>query len=203
MNLEFREPKNINELEGLLRLRYSVYTEDPLLYKMISASLPHDLTPHDLTALHFGAFDSGKPIGYIRIVTSSETHLSEWVKMIGEKKQIDFNSSTSTIYPFQNYYPDKSWASNFLEKIEKTKKGEVGKLALHFKYRNGGLIFIQFVHALVNYCKQNNFQTCFGLCSLPLERYYKKFGFSRVQGSYPFTYDDLPEAVFVQHSVKS
>src|SRR5688572_24675660 len=109
MNLDFREPADINELESLFRLRHTVYAEDALLHKMLPANSSHDINRFDLNALHFAGFDGKKPVAYMRMVTRSETPFAEWTRSI-----LSANNSEATPahtpFPFQAYCTDKEWS---------------------------------------------------------------------------------------------
>lgn len=198
MNIQFREPKSKEELASLFHLRFNVYSEDEHLHSMVSDSgVQLDLNSYDHTALHFAAYIENEAIAYIRITTKGETHFTPWVKEIANEARIT-TSTEKDSYPFQHYYPDSNWSTNFVNELNGRKIGEVGKLAIHKDFR-GGLIFTDFIEAFVNYCKiEHSFSTGFGSCSLYLEQVYKKFGFERVKGSMPFVYKGLPEAVIVR-----
>jgi len=198
MNLHYREPMNISELDSIFRLRHAVYSEDDHLNSMLSASSTHDINEFDFNALHFAAFDGKHPIAYIRITTDSETHFTNWVKTISSRNTIVTEKKRAS-FPFQYYYPNADWSSSFIEGLKGRKTGEVGRLAIHKNYRKGGVILTGLIASFVDYCKnEQNINTGFGVCTLQLERYYRKFGFSIVEGSEPFIYDGLPEAVIVR-----
>ncbi len=197
--MEFREPKNVNELESLLRLRYKVYSEDASLCKMISSGSVHDINFFDLKALHFGCFIAKKPVAYLRMVTDAETHFAHWIQKILSGEKISLNT-TQDNFPFQTYCSDKGWSKDFIINHKGKKIGEVGKLAIDRKYRTSrGELLTGLFQAFIHYCKdQQGFDMGFGSCILPLERYYRKFGFKRAEGAIPFKYHGLPEAVMVK-----
>ena len=198
MNLDFREPADINELGSLFRLRHTVYVEDPLLHKMLPAHSKHDINQFDLNALHFAGFDGEKPVAYIRMVTRSETLFAEWTQSILSATNSEV-ALAHTPFPFQAYCTDKEWSVKFVEQLERRKIGEVGKLAIHKEYRKGGLVLNALIQAFIHYCKEEQkFETGFGSCVLSLERYYRKFGFERAAGAIPFIYEGLPKAVIVK-----
>ena len=102
-------------------------------------------------------------------------------------------------FPFQQYYPNTTWSLSFLDELKGHKIGEVGRLAIHKNYRKGGVILNELITAFIDYCKNDQkITTGFGSCTLSLERYYRKFGFSIAKGSEPFVYYGLPEAVIVR-----
>lgn len=82
----------------------------------------------------------------------------------------------------------------------------IGTATLVIGYLIDGLLTFknqEYSHELItefiDYCKNDKkITTGFGSCTLSLERYYRKFGFSITQGSEPFVYDGLPEAVIVR-----
>jgi predicted GNAT family N-acyltransferase len=180
MNIQFREPTSKEELASLFHLRHNVYSEDEHLHSMVTeSSVQLDLNSYDHMALHFAAYIENEAIAYIRITTEGETHFTPWVKEIAN--------------------PDSNWSANFVRELNGRKIGEVGKLAIHKDHRTGGVVLSEFIAAFVDYCKkEHTFRTGFGTCSLPLERFYRKFGFVRAEGCEPFTYQDLPEAVIVR-----
>jgi hypothetical protein len=198
MNITYREPMSLKELEALFRLRQTVYSEDTYLHKMVSSHSTCDINQYDLNALHYGAFEKEKPVAYIRITTAGETHFTNWVKQIllihGIRTETDSSS-----YPFQSYYPDLIWSKKFIESLQGRKVGEVGKLAIDKNYRQAGTILSGFIGSFIQYCKkEQNITTGFGSCTLKLARYYRKFGFTLAQGAKPFIYAGLPEAVIVR-----
>jgi predicted GNAT family N-acyltransferase len=198
MNLHYREPNSSTELDSIFRLRHAVYSEDENLNAMVSTSSTHDINEFDFNALHFAAFDGDHPIACIRITTDSETHFTNWVKTISAQNNIALVKN-STAYPFQYYYPNSNWSSSFIEGLKGRKIGEVGRLAIHKNYRKGGVILNGLIASFVDYCKNDQkITTGFGSCTLQLERYYRKFGFSIAQGSIPFIFEGLPEAVIVR-----
>lgn len=198
MDIQYREPGNAKELESLFRLRYAVYSEDLFLHKMVSPFSPHDINHFDLNSLHYGAFDGEKPVAYIRIATSSPTHFSKWIEKILDLDSIDPEPDYIG-YPFQQYYPDTNWSLTFIESLKGKKIGEVGKLAIHKDYRKGGIVLGSLIPSFIRYCKtEQKMDTGFGICGLKLERYYRKFGFSRAKGSEPFIHKELPEGVIVR-----
>lgn len=198
MSIQYREPTTIKELESLFRLRYSVYSNDPDLYNMVSSFSNLDINWYDLNAFHFAAFENGNPIGYIRITNVTETHFTPWINEIISSNNIHLESQ-KFLFPFQAYCPDASWCDSFIKSLNGRKIGEVGKLAIHSDHRNGGEILSSLINSFIQYCKnERHFQTGFGSCSLLLERYYRKFGFSIVEGAQPFIHDGLPEAIIVR-----
>lgn len=198
MNILYREPANLKELEDLFRLRQTVYSEDLYLHKMVSCSGRFDINQYDLNALHYGAFELEKPVAYIRITTPTETHFTPWVKQILLFHNLKIETISSS-YPFQNYYPDLEWSSEFIKSFEGKNIGEVGKLAVDRKYRLGGKILFGLISSFMQYCKkEQKINAGFGSCTLQLARYYRKFGFTIAKGAKPFIYAGLPEGVIVQ-----
>lgn len=201
MSVEYREPINLNELESLFSLRYAIYKEDPALNKMVNSSANHDINKFDLYSFHYGAFINGEAIAYIRITTASHTHFTKWVKQILTANKIATETINSS-FPFQNYYPDKKWSENFVSSMEGKNVGEVGKLAIHKEYRKAGTILFGLIDSFIKYCKaEQSIETGFGSCTIKLARYYCKFGFTIVEGTKPFIYGELPEAVIVKFGV--
>jgi Acetyltransferase (GNAT) domain len=198
MIIEYREPVNKAELDSVFRLRQAVYSQNNDLKTMVSRMVTHDINAFDIHALHFAAFDKGRPIACIRMVTNTQTHFSPWVKDIMTVHNIVLKSP-ETSFPFQGYYPYPDWCLGFISELKGKKFGEVGKLAIHKDYRKGGLVLNDLISSFVNYSKKDQkFNTGFGICTHELERYYRKFGFFVVEGSVPFVYDKLPEAVLVR-----
>lgn len=196
--MHYREPQNIEELELLFGLRYNVYAEDPNLYRMLSSSSFFDINSYDLKAFHFGAFEGVIPVAYIRMSTISETHFTPWVEKLLHKHNMEGKANTFP-FPFQEYYPDMEWSTAFIKGLNGRKIGEVGKLTIHKKYRQGGLVLDELITAFINYTKnEQHFETGFGSCSMLLERYYRKFGFQVAEGAQPFVHEDLPEAIIVR-----
>jgi N-acetylglutamate synthase-like GNAT family acetyltransferase len=196
--IEYREPKNQHELEALFRLRYTVYSADENLHAMVSSSTKHDINEFDINALHYGAFEGSNAIACIRIITTAETRFSPWIKDLISRFKIVLDAPKAS-FPFQLYYPSPDWCLGFINDLNGRKIGEVGKLAIDKNYRKGGNVLNDLVSSFVHYCKNDQkFNTGFGICTHELERYYRKFGFSIVEGSVPFISDGLPEAVIVR-----
>lgn len=198
MKIQFREPASREELESLFRLRHKVYSEDPFLNSMVNPStVDLDMNIYDLNALHFGAYRDNEAIACIRMTTDNKTHITTWAQELAIDTRMIADEVGET-YPFQNYYPDANWSKEFIKSLHGRKIGEVGKLAIHQDHRSKGLL-PEFISAFVSYCKdEHSFSTGFGSCSLQLEKFYLKFGFTRAEGSAPFTHKGLPEAVIVR-----
>ena len=197
MNIIYREAKSKTELENLFRLRHKIYSEDEDLNKMVSSDLDFEINNFDLNALHFGAFENKKPIAYIRIICDSKTIFTTWVEELIIENKI-YLPEISEKFPFQIYYPDKIWISDFLQSFKGEKIGEVGKLAISKDYRNSGIVLDGLISSLIIYLKEEqDFKMGFGLCTKKLARYYRKFGFKIAENSEAFYYKDLPEAVIV------
>lgn len=198
MSIQYREPFSVQELESLFRLRYIVYSEDTLLSSMVCPSATHDMNQFDLNAFHYGAFDGEKPVAYIRITSENPTHFTPWVKQIIALTSSKIESNFGA-FPFQSYYPDQSWSNSFIASLKGKKIGEVGKLAIHKDYRKKGALLEGLIPSFIDYCKkEQKFDTGFGSCGIQLERYYRRFGFTRVEGGLPFVHQGLPEAVIVR-----
>lgn len=198
MKIEYREPSTINELESLFRLRYKVYSEDPLLSKMVSSQDSLDIDQYDLKAFHYGAFDGKIAIAYVRFASSNNTSFTNWVEQILSNNNIHIETKKA-LFPFQKYYPDSEWSRTFLASLEGRKIGEVGKLAIHKDYRFGGDHLEGFMSSFIEYCiKGQKIETGFGSCTLQLERYYRKFGFTVAEGAKPFIYEELPKAIILR-----
>jgi hypothetical protein len=196
--IQFREPTDINELESIFKLRHSVYSEDPLLNNMVKPSSLIDVSNFDLNALHFAAFDGRKPVASIRIISQFPTHFTLWIQKIIADNHLKLEDYMVQ-FPLLMYYPDLNWSLKFIADLKGTKIGEVGRLAIHKDFRKGGIVLDNLIRSFIEYCiKGQLFNTGFGLCTPLLERYYLKFGFSRVQEVIPFVHGDLPEAVVVR-----
>ncbi|MGV3630306.1 MAG: N-acyl amino acid synthase FeeM domain-containing protein [Bacteroidota bacterium] len=195
--IEYREAADRRELESLFELRYQVYKEDHSLKNMLSAK-NHDFNVYDLNALHFGAFENGKPIACMRLAVEQETHQTSIIRDILEKAEVSLREKQFT-FPFQHYHPDPRWSETFLRQLQDKRIGEVGRLAIHTAHRNGGQVLDDLFSAFISYCRdEHQVNTGFGSCTLLLERYYRKFGFRRAENCEPFVYKNLPEAVIVR-----
>jgi hypothetical protein len=202
MNIEFREPRNIRELELLFQLRFSVYAEDVLLNTMLSNTNEIDINNFDINALHFGAFENDLPLACIRIVTNKRTKFSLHVEELISKHKIECPKIQET-FPLEIYYSDKTWTADLLMKLSYSKIGEVGKLAIDKKYRKKGIVLDGMIQSIIEYgTKEHAFDFCFGICNETLFRYYKKFGFLQAEGSLKFAYKGLPEAFVVCYDAK-
>ena len=157
----------------------------------------HDFNSYDTAALHFGAFHKGRAVAYMRLALDSPSHQTPQVKQLIRSYGISLKTRELR-FPFQHYYPDGKWSEAFLNRLRGKKIGEVGRLAIHPDYRNGGIILDELFSSFITYCKSHGIETGFGTCTLLLERYYRKFGFRRAEDCEPFVYRDLPEAVIVR-----
>jgi predicted GNAT family N-acyltransferase len=193
MNLEFREPLNEQELSELFSFRQSIYAQTESLKTMVQKS---DITFFDQHALHFAAYDENQAVAYMRMVQKQETKFADWIKNISAENH--HSNSEKIEFPFENYSPDKVWNKEFLSRFENQKFGEAGKLAIAKNFRSDQFLS-KFVQSFLDHCIQKNgFQSGFGVCTLELERFYKRLGFFRPEGAEPFTHNDLPLAVMVQ-----
>lgn len=193
MDLEFREPVSEQELSDLFKFRQTIYAQTESLKTMVQKS---DITFFDQRAFHFAAYHENQVIAYMRMVQHRDTKFADWVKLTAP--EITNSSSEKLDFPFENYSPDKTWNKEFLSRFENQKIGEAGKLAIDKNFRSDQFLS-KFVQAFLDYCiHQNGFQSGFGICTLELERFYKRLGFFRPNGSEPFTYKGLPIAVMVQ-----
>lgn len=198
MSIEFREPTSIDELTVLFRFRHEVYSTDDQLSQMIDSNANLDVNSFDLNAHHFGAFQDGAAIGYVRLATNHATLFTPWVSRIIEAERIVLKSSKNE-FPFQAYYPDTMWGKNFINSLRGRSIGEMGKLAIHEDFRGGEELLNDLISSFLGYCINDlKLETGFGSCSLLLERYYRKFGFFVAEGAKPFVFKDLPEALILR-----
>ena len=201
MIIEYREPKSIDELDALFRLRQNVFSKHSALNDMIDNNATHDVDFFDLNSTHYGGFYKGKPISYIRLSGQKESLHTEWVAKIIESQRYTLTEPPFE-FPFQRYYPNTEWSKNFINSLSNRNIGEVGKLAIHPNFRNGKTHLNSLVKSFLSHCIEDvKIETGFGSCTLPLERFYRKFGFFQAQDSKPFIYKDLPEAVILQFNV--
>ena len=176
MNTEYREPITKKELTELFRLRYEVYSKDEKLNQMISSNANLDINSYDLNAFHFGAFQDGLAVGYVRLATQHNTAFTSWVAEIIEHEKIEI-APVPHEFPFQAYYPDTMWGKNFINSLRGRSIGEMGKLAIHEDFRGGEELLNDLISSFLGYCINDlKLETGFGSCSLLLERYYRKFG---------------------------
>lgn len=198
MNLEYREPHSKSELQALFQMRQEVFAGDPFLSKMVKSNSAIDINGFDVNALHFGAFELGKPVAYIRIATTHKTSFTNWVHNIIANQQMHI-AQQDFQFPFLTYYPDLKWSQHFLDSLKDRNIGEVGKLAIKRDYRKGGETLNRLIQSFIHYCKFNKgIDTGFGICALKLARYYKRFGFKPAHGARNFVYQDLPKAIVVR-----
>lgn len=194
--LEFREPHTEAQFRQLLEFRQLVYAQNTTLK---SLSLTPDLSAFDARAHHYTAFENDRPVAYMRMVQRSETKFGEWVHRISGNALVP----AETQFPFEQYAPDKAWNRAFLERFESEKTGEAGKLAIAQSHRSDRFLK-DFVKAFLVYAiHDRGFDSGFGVCTHTLERFYRRLGFYRSEGSQPFVYKDLPAAVLVQFDARS
>ncbi len=98
----FREAKNTDELEALLRLRYQVYQDCRMKVFFSKNNNGIDLDCYDLKARHFGLFKDGKqPIGYMRVVEDEDSPMKKEVLYLASKfPYIAEAIQTPSEYPF-------------------------------------------------------------------------------------------------------
>jgi predicted GNAT family N-acyltransferase len=193
MHLEFREASTESELRSLFDLRRNVFSMDPALRINDTGN---DITAFDLQSIHFGAFKGNRAVAYLRMVQQTPTDLELCVKNMATEDLAPIPKGVS--FPFEMYAPDQTWNKEFLNSLDGKKIGEAGKLAIDEDYR-GTRVPKDFVQAFITHCNEKHgFDSGFGICTFRLERFYKRLGFYRANGSRPFIYNDLPEAIMLQ-----
>ncbi|MBK6526705.1 MAG: hypothetical protein IPG07_14855 [Crocinitomicaceae bacterium] len=193
MDTEFREPVSEQELIDLFKFRQSVYEQTESLKTMVQKN---DVSFFDQRAFHFAAYHENQIVAYMRMVQHEETKFASWIKEV--PTGINKLQSETIKFPFEHYVPNKTWNRHFLGSFENKKIGEAGKLAIAKNFRSD-LFLAQFVQSFLDYCiEKNGFHSGFGVCTLELERFYKRLGFYRPEGAEPFTHAGLPVAVIVQ-----
>ncbi len=210
MKINYRQPLSKSELASLFQLRHQVYSEDNEMNSMNSFDMTHDknefdmndfdINPFDINAYHFGAYLKNIPIGYIRMTSSSPTNTSEWTKEIISENGINLITCLND-FPFEKYYPDEYLSKRLINSYSTKKIGEIGKLAIHGDYRNGGLVFENLISQFQLFCfYEQEYDLGIKVCSLEFEMHYKNFGFQRIDHSTTFSYKKVPEAVIIQFS---
>ena len=154
MRIEFREPRDIHEMEAIFKLRQEVYSADAVLWKMVDDKAELDINQYDFNANHFGAFNKGELIAAIRFSTAKATHQTESVKKIIKNHQIALQAKSKR-FPFENYYPDQAACNNFIQNLAGKNIGEVGKLAIKPEYRKGFELLNQFIEAFIEYARND------------------------------------------------
>ncbi len=193
MDLDFREPVSEQELADLFEFRQTIYAQTESLKTMVQKS---DISFFDQRAFHFAAYHENKPVAYMRMVSRNETKFADWIKNCSPEN--DKSNSEKIEFPFENYSPNETWNKAFLSRFENQKIGEAGKLAIDTNFRSDYFLS-KFVQTFLDYCvHQNSFVSGFGICTLELERIYKRLGFFRPEGAEPFTHSSLPLGVVVQ-----
>lgn len=197
-SIQFREPISIDELRSLLEFRQDVYAADEHLSSMIDHGQKLDLDGFDHRSFHFGAFDNGSPVAYIRFTVMRANHQTKWVESLID--EVDQNIVSIDVgFPFQNYHPDQLWSDKLIHSLGDRVYGEVGKLAVKSNAKSNPDLLKRFISEFLEYSvKDIGVQTGFGSCTLVLERFYRQFGFYRAEGSHPFDYKGLPKAVILR-----
>ena len=208
MKISYRQARSKSELASLFQLRHQVFSENQEINSIIQFDLTHDynefdpnhydLTKFDINACHFGAFIKNMPIGYMRITSSTPTSSTQWTKEIILENGIEIKPNNDS-FPFEQHYPDKDWSNRFLNTFSNKKNGEIGKLAIHGDFRNGGLVFQDLIYKIQELCiYELEYDFGITICTLELEDLYKSLGFIRIHNSLIFPYKKSPEAVIMQ-----
>lgn len=190
---EFREPVSETELKELFGFRQRIYGETESFKSMVQTNDP---STFDTRAFHFARYIENRPVAYMRMVTRHETKFADWVKNLASQNLQPIPEKIE--FPFENYSPDKTWNKSFLESLENKNVGEAGKLAIDKAFRSEAFLET-FIQEFLHYCiEEHQFDVGFGICTLTLERFYRRLGFFRAHGAVPFIYQDLPEGVIVR-----
>jgi Acetyltransferase (GNAT) domain len=107
----FRQPHTLDELEQLIRLRYSIFkTAHPNLFADNAHGL--DLDNYDPLAHHFGVYKSDlmgeQPVGYLRTITTESTETGLLVKKLAKQFGMfhTINAPLVVSLPVMEYFPD-------------------------------------------------------------------------------------------------
>jgi hypothetical protein len=108
--IEFREPRTIQELEAMLRLRYMVRRSSNLAVLCPENEAGIDLDHYDRHAYHVGLFtpsdDGFVPIGCSRVVIGQLGPMNRWISEIGQKNRLDHKlADPATPFPSLNHMP--------------------------------------------------------------------------------------------------
>ncbi len=134
----YREAANQNELEQLLRLRYTCFTQGEWANYPLIQRNPHeiDIDAFDLKAKHIGVFikQNGEeiPVGYSRFVGTTTTKHSLWVKNIIEKTPYLRIKKTKVTLPFVEKFGqhEQGIIQDFFQKNEQYQTVELGRLCI-------------------------------------------------------------------------
>ena len=126
----FRQPHTLDELEQLIRLRYTIFkTAHPNLFPDNEYGL--DLDNYDPLAHHFGVYKSGLmgeyPVGYLRTITTEPTETGLLVQKLAKKFEMSavLNEPLDYPLPVMQYFPD---ADKVIGDLLKTLQGKGEKL---------------------------------------------------------------------------
>ena len=107
----FRQPHTLDELEQLIRLRYTIFkTAHPNLFPDNEYGL--DLDNYDPLAHHFGVYKADSmgeyPVGYLRLIVSEPTETGRIIEQLAQKKGMSALINAPVIFPLpvMKYFPD-------------------------------------------------------------------------------------------------
>lgn len=199
MSFLFKEIHTQKELKDAFLLRQRSYAEDNLFKDLIKGEAQLDIDEFDAFSYHFGCFHKGRLIAYLRLVMSSFTPCEQMVNQIYMDENETIIPQPICAFPFVQYFPDHEWSHSFLTQLCGKNIGEVGKLCIHPDYRKHPTLLDELLQHFIQFARDEiEIETGFGICTLILERYYRKFGFYRPDGSMPFGYKNLPEGVLLR-----
>lgn len=110
----YREAKNQQELEALLRLRYEVYRGSRLKGFCPENTWGLEMDFYDCHARHFGLFHCAnskeRPVGYMRVIQKKEAEMAAWVRGIARQHSMELLNKVcvelKNPFPSMSYFPD-------------------------------------------------------------------------------------------------
>jgi Acetyltransferase (GNAT) domain len=118
----FRQPHTLDELEQLIRLRYTIFkTAHPNLFPDNVQGL--DLDNYDPLAHHFGVYKSDlmgeQPVGYLRLIVTESTKTGDFIQKLAQKYGMTtvIHEPLTAPLPIMKYFPDADKVIGDLLKI--------------------------------------------------------------------------------------
>jgi hypothetical protein len=195
----FRPARSEAELEKLLRLRYHVYSDHPIMSRFLTRNeLGIDMDAYDVNAHHLGLFSEDGPIGSARLVTLSRGPQADWIESIGRRHdELLAPSFASPDAPL----PAMSYTNEIAPALgafvgRDNHVAEASRFSLVPDQRSHGLAHF-LTHAIITYWMLNGFDTAVVFCRVSHTRMWKSVGFLLAPGTSEFPYNGIRFNVLV------
>lgn len=179
----FREILSHTDLETAFRFRYDVYSQSEMNAFLLKPNDHQwDIDGYDLHSYHFGLFNEGEIVGYLRIVHKPLGFINQCVASFLTDKAITLKTPQTEL-PLLSYTGVPSDIKQFYAKEILTRPiVEASRIIVSPKYRNMKLahIITESIMApiMLMFGEQKGLVAI--SCDCPYEVYYKSYGFDRL-----------------------